>query len=250
MKKKTKKILTAVIFTLLIFAAAAIISLRTSPYDKDYAAESISDSKKQIALTFDDGPGKHTQELLDGLRERDVKVSFFLMGKKIGKYPDLVQQMAADGHLVGTHTYNHINFFKSSMEDIHAELDSTNELIYELTGQYPEFFRPPYGYYLPTQLNRIDQIAILWSDTPRDWVNIDEDYICDYLVQNAKDGQIILLHDTKDATVPAVLRAIDILMDEGYEFVRVDQLLCRNGDMLAPGLAYRSCQFGRRPWYL
>ena len=92
-------------------------------------------------------------------------------------------------------------------------------------------------------------IAVLWSGTHRDWVNTVEDYICKWLVDKARDGDIILLHDTKEATVPAVLRAVDILLDEGYDFVRVDELLCRNGDLLAPGLGYRFCPYKGRAWY-
>jgi len=247
MKKRNRKIIIS--FVSLLFSAV-LLSYITTPFEKDFYVNPSSDSKKQIALTFDDGPGKYTQELLDGLRERDVKTSFFLMGSKVEKHPELIKQMYDDGHLIGCHTWSHISFFKSSMDEIHAELSSTNELLESITGEKVQFFRPPYGYYFGTQLNKIDMIAVLWSDTPRDWVNIDIDYICNYIVENAKDGQIILLHDTKDATVPAVLKAIDILLDEGYEFVRADELLCRNGDYLAAGLAYRYCPYNGRAWYI
>lgn len=247
--KKAKKIILLSALVLSALIVFLIICLLTTPYDKTYYAENTSESHKQIAITFDDGPGKYTQELLDGLRERDVKVSFFLMGRKAEKHPELVETMYADGHLIGCHTYSHINFFKSSSAVIADEIERTNKIIEDITGEEPQFYRPPYGYYTPFQLNNIDRIAVLWSSTPRDWVNIDEDYICDYIVEHAKDGQIILVHDTKDATVPAVLRAIDILRDEGYDFVRVDELLCRNGDKLAPGLAYRFCADGKRIWF-
>ena len=94
------------------------------------------------------------------------------------------------------------------------------------------------------------KILKLVSATPRDWVNTDEEYIYDWLIDNARDGDIILLHDTREATVPAVLRAIDTLMADGYDFVRVDELLCRNGDLLAPGLGYRFCPCNGRAWYI
>jgi len=243
-----KFFLRAITILLILLLAASAINL-TTPFEKTYFVESTAEGSKQIALTFDDGPGKYTEELLDGLRERDVKASFFLMGSKIEKRPELVKTMYEDGHLIGNHTYSHISFFKSDRETIAAEIERTDELIEEITGERTQFFRPPYGYYTGLQLNKIDKIAVLWSSTPRDWVNIDEDYICDYIVEHAKDGQIILVHDTKDATVPAVLRAIDILTAEGYEFVRVDELLCRNGDSLAAGLAYRFCADGKRIWY-
>lgn len=249
-KKRKNKTVRMIAIVLAFLLASAAFSFLTTPYSKDYYVEPTTSGKKQIALTFDDGPGKYTEQLLDGLRERNIKASFFLMGRKVEKRQETVKTMYDDGHLVGVHTWSHIDFFKSSREQIHGELERTNDLIESITGERPKFFRPPYGHYLGSQLNRIDQIAVLWSDSPRDWVHIDEDYICNYLVKHAKDGDIILLHDTKDATVPAVLRAIDILTEQGFEFVRVDELLCRNGDKLAPGLAYRFCPYDSRAWYI
>ncbi len=250
MKTKHKFKIKYAFIVIGVIICAVLASFLTTPYEKTVYVQPQTDCKKQIALTFDDGPGEHTQELLDGLRERNVKASFFLMGRKLENRAEVVEHMHEDGHLIGCHTWSHINFFKSSREEIAEEIDSTNNLIEQITGERPQFFRPPYGYYTGLQLNRIDMVAVLWSDTPRDWVNIDVDYICDYLVSRARDGDIVLLHDTKEATVPAVLQAIDILLDEGYEFVRVDELLCRNGDMLAPGLAYRFCPYDGRAWYI
>lgn len=250
MKTKKKVRIKAAVIALAVIICAVLLSYLTTPFEKEFYVEPESDGKKQIALTFDDGPGENTAALLEGLRERNVKASFFLLGKRVEKHPEEVAQMYADGHLVGCHTWSHINFFKSSREEIAQEINSTNDLIESITGVRPQFYRPPYGYYLGTQLNRIDMIATAWSSTPRDWVNIDVDYICDYLVSHARDGDIVLLHDTKEATVPAVLKAIDILLEEGYEFVRVDELLCRNGDRLAPGLAYRHCPYDSRAWYI
>lgn len=247
MKHKWLKI---VLTAAAIIIGASLLSLLTTPFEKSFYVQNASESKKQIALTFDDGPGKYTDELLCGLRERNVKASFFLIGQKIEERQETVKTMYDDGHLVGCHTWSHINFFKNDSGVIEKEISRTNDLIESITGERPKFFRPPYGYYLGTQLNRIDSIAVLWSSCPRDWAHPDEDYICDYLVKHASDGDIVLLHDTKEDTVPAVLRAVDILLDEGYEFVRVDELLCRNGDKLAPGLAYRYCPYDSRAWYI
>lgn len=249
MKRTKKKKLIRPAAVAVMVLAAVLTSFLTTPFEKSFYVEPGSDSKKQIALTFDDGPGEYTDELLDGLRERNVRVSFFLMGRKIENRRDTVKTMYSDGHLIGCHTWSHINLLKSDKGQIRLEIERTNSLIESITGERPVFFRPPYGYYLGSQLNRIDMMAVLWSETPRDWVHKDVDYIRDYLVENAKDGDIVLLHDTKEATVPAVLEAIDILLDEGYEFVRVDELLCRNGDSLAPGLAYRYSPYDSRAWY-
>lgn len=247
---KIKRVLGVVCCAVVLFAAVMLAVLLTTPFEKDYYTENTAKASKQIAITFDDGPGKYTEELLDGLRERNVNASFFLMGSKAEKRPELVEMMHEDGHLIGNHTYSHISFFKSGFGVIAEELDKTDSIIESIIGERTEFYRPPYGYYTPFQLNRIDKKAVLWSSTPRDWVNTDVDYICNYIVDHARDGQIILVHDTKEATVPAVLKAIDILQAEGYEFVRVDELLCRNGDSLASGLAYRFCADGKRIWFI
>lgn len=247
MKKRIAAASAGVVSMIVVLALASFL---LTPFSKSYSAQHISASKKQIALTFDDGPGKNTDMLLDGLRERGVKASFFLMGSKVEKRQDTVKTMYEDGHLVGCHTWSHISFFEHSLDEIKDEIDRTNSLIESITGERPAFFRPPYGYYTGAILNQLDSIAVLWSASPRDWVHIDEDYIYEWFIENARDGDIVLLHDTKAATVPAVLKAIDALARQGFEFVRVDELLCRNGDMLAPGLAYRFCPHDSRAWYI
>lgn len=108
MKKRLFGASAGIIAVILVFG---LVSFLLTPYAKTYSAEHVSQSKKQIALTFDDGPGKHTQQLLDGLRERNVKASFFLMGSKVEKRPEIVKTMHDDGHLIGCHTWSHISFF-------------------------------------------------------------------------------------------------------------------------------------------
>lgn len=247
MKKRLLAASGGIIASIIVFG---LVSFLLTPYAGYYMAQNVLGVEKQIALTFDDGPGKNTEMLLDGLRERGIKASFFLMGSKVEKRPEVVKTMYDDGHLIGCHTWSHISFFEHSIEEIRAEVDRTNKLIESITGEYPQFLRPPYGYYTGALLNEIDSIAVLWSSSPRDWVHIDEEYIYDWFMENARDGDIVLLHDTKQATVPAVLRAIDVLLDEGFDFMRADQLLCRNGDKLAPGLAYRFCPHDSRAWYI
>lgn len=237
-----KKILKAVLLAALIAACAVILSHIVTFHDKSYEAKNVSDSPKQIAFTFDDGPGENTEMLLDGLHERGAKASFFLIGSKAEKNPELVARIYGEGHLIGNHTYSHVNLRKASRAETKEQIDKTNAIIEEITGEKPAFIRPPYGAYSPLMLERIDEIPILWSMCPKDWEHgDDEDYICNYIVEHAKDGQIVLLHDPRPATVPAVLRAMDILKEEGYEFVRADELLCRGGAKLSAGLAYRYC---------
>lgn len=237
-----KKIIKGVLLAALAVSCAVILSHLITFHHKSYEAKSVSDSPKQIAFTFDDGPGDNTEMLLDGLRDRDAKASFFLIGSKAEKNPELVARIYEEGHLIGNHTYSHVNLRKCSKAEAEAQIEKTNAVIKEITGESPAFIRPPYGAYTGLMLERIDEIPVLWSMCPKDWEHEDdEDYICNYIVEHAKDGQIVLLHDPRPATVPAVLRAMDILREEGYEFVRADELLCRSGAKLSAGLAYRYC---------
>ena len=164
MKKRLFGASAGIIAVILVFG---IVSFLLTPYAKTYSAAHVSQAKKQIALTFDDGPGKHTRQLLDGLRERGVKASFFLMGSKVERRPELVKTMHDDGHLIGCHTWSHISFFEHTDAEIKDEIDRTNTLIESITGERPKFLRPPYGYYTGAILNKIDSIAILWSASPR-----------------------------------------------------------------------------------
>lgn len=203
--------------------------------------------EKVIALTFDDGPGDYTQTLLDGLEEYDAKVTFFVIGKKAEKYPDTLKRAYDDGHLIGNHSYDHINLLSSSLSEIEESITKSADIIEEITGERPLFFRAPHGYTTSFQLKKLDTFFIKWSVDSYDWKGKDAEYIYKRLMSKASDGQIILLHDTKQATVEAVLRAIPELKEQGYEFVRVDELLSRNGNKIRMGVPYRKCKFEHDP---
>ena len=171
--------------------------------------------------------------------------------KKAQKNTETIKNIIADGHLLGNHTYSHIDMMKNSKNTIASQIYSTNKIIKEITGTDVKFYRPPYGHYFGTTLNAVnDIIAVKWSNDSIDWKHQDEEYVFNYIVNKAHDGEILLLHDTKETTVKATLRAIDVLEAQGYSFVRVDELLCINGDKLAPGIAYRGCKFNKKPtWF-
>lgn len=140
---------------------------------------------------------------------------------------------------------------KTSRNDIKNQIYSTNQVLKDITGQDVKFYRPPYGHCFGNTLNAInDMIAVKWSNDSIDWKHMDENYVYNYIINKAHDGEILLLHDTKQTTVNAVLKAIDTLQNEGFTFVRVDELLCRNSDKLAPGVAYRCCKMNKKPtWF-
>lgn len=201
--------------------------------------------EKAIALTFDDGPSGYTSELLDGLELYDAKASFFIIGKQAEKNPEIVQRAYENGHLIGNHTYSHIDFYKTSLADIKEDINKGADVIETITGERPLFLRAPYGNVNFIQLNQLDCFFIHWSSSTYDWFREEEEYIYKRIMKEAKDGAIILMHDTREVTVKAVLRAIPELQEQGYEFVRVDDLLSRNGDKIKMGVPYRSCKFER-----
>lgn len=182
--------------------------------------------KPKIAITFDDGPHpKYTPKLLDGLKKRDVKAAFFLIGENVERYPELVRREFDEGHTIGNHTYNHVDLEKVSEETAEKEVERTNDAIERITGEVPVFIRPPFGIRKKELESKIKAIPALWSIDPLDWNTENVDEIVNKVVTEAEDGDIILLHDCYDSSVKAALRIIDELQKKGFEFVTVDELL-------------------------
>ena len=201
--------------------------------------------EKVIALTFDDGPSDYTEELLDGLKMYNAKASFFVIGEKAEKNPDVVRRASSEGHLIGNHTYDHIRLPLHSIEDCEESIGKTFNIIENITGERSMYLRAPFGDVSFYQLKKLDVVFISWTFSTYDWKDKDADYIYERIMKKASDGDIILLHDTKKATVEAVLRAIPELQKQGYEFVRVDELLARNGEKIKMGTPYRWCKHER-----
>ena len=201
--------------------------------------------KKAIALTFDDGPSGYTEELLDGLKENNAKATFFVIGSKAEKNPEIIQRAFEEGHLIGNHTYDHIRLPLKSMDECEESIGKTFNIIENITGERPMYFRAPYGDVSAYQLKELDVVFVSWSFSSLDWKYKDSDYIYERIMKKASDGDIIILHDTSKETVDAVLRAIPELQAQGYEFVRVDELLSRNGEKIKMGTPYRWCKHER-----
>jgi peptidoglycan/xylan/chitin deacetylase (PgdA/CDA1 family) len=182
----------------------------------------------KVAITFDDGPSwKYTPKLLDGLKERGVTATFFLIGDNIevNDNAEIVKRMADEGHLIGSHTYHHVKLTELSTSEACDEITQTNELIQSITGKTVEYMRPPFGLWKKDIEKYIDVIPVLWSNDPLDWANENVDEIVEKVVTKTRENDIILLHDNYDSSVEAALRIIDILAEQGYEFVTVDELL-------------------------
>lgn len=180
----------------------------------------------KIALTFDDGPNpQSTPVLLDGLKERNVKATFFVIGTNAEKYPEIVKRESEEGHIVGNHTYHHVEITKLSEEKAKEEIVKNNELIENITGKEASFMRPPFGSWQKELEMKTQTIPVLWTIDPLDWTTENEDEIVNKVVTDVKENDIILLHDCYVSSVNAALRIVDILQKEGYEFVTVDELL-------------------------
>lgn len=182
--------------------------------------------KKKVAITFDDGPNEdYTEELLAGLRERGVKATFFLLGKEVEKYPDIVSDIYADGHLIGTHSYEHVNLKNLSDTAAIEQVDKTNRAIHEITGEYPEYIRPPFGCWKCNLDYETTMIEVLWDVDPLDWKTSNSDVIAKRVVDKVEENDIILLHDASESSVVAAFKIIDELQREGYTFVTVEEII-------------------------
>lgn len=180
----------------------------------------------QAALTFDDGPdSRYTPLLLDGLKERNVRVSFFLLGEKVEQYPELVERMQKEGHLVGNHTYHHVQLNKLNETKAREEILKTNNLIYETTGVYPLYLRPPFGAWKKNLELCVEMLPVFWTIDTLDWKVQNTEKIVRTVQEQIEDGAIILMHDEYDTSVEAALQVVDELKNQGYELVTVDQLI-------------------------
>lgn len=185
-----------------------------------------SQAHPEVALTFDDGPSpKYTPLLLDGLKERNVRATFFLLGKNVKENQELVQRMQAEGHLLGNHTYNHVQLNKIPETTARQEILKTNNEIYEATGKYPEYMRPPYGAWKKNMELCVEMLPVFWDIDTLDWKSQNVDAILKAAGEEPEDGSIILMHDEYQTSVEAAILLIDRLKEKGYEFVTVDELI-------------------------
>ncbi len=202
--------------------------------------------EKLVALTFDDGPKYSiTASLLDGLEERGVKATFFLIGALAEDQPELVRRMAAEGHQIGLHSYDHLGPLTGlDRQGFEAQVGRSRELLRTILDQ-PErtfFLRPPYGSVDASVRQWCGGPMILWSIDPEDWDDRNVDREVEEVVAQARDGDIILMHDIFKESVEAALRIVDRLHQEGFYFVTVEELFAQKGIPLEAGQCYRSAR--------
>lgn len=178
-----------------------------------------------VALTFDDGPNaRYTEALLDGLKEREVRASFFLVGQCIEGNEDTVRRMAEEGHLIGVHCMEHRDLTREPEEEAVRQLMDTAAMIGAVTGRMPEYIRPPFGKWSSGLQEAVPMETVLWSVDSLDWKLQDTDRIVRRVLKDTEDGDIILMHDEFQTSVEAAMEIIDNLLAKGYTFVTVDEL--------------------------
>lgn len=188
--------------------------------------KSFEEGRKKIALTFDDGPHPYyTEQLLKGLKERNVKATFFITGKNVETYPEIVKKIHEEEHLIGNHTYNHTQLTSKNQESFKQEIIRTNKIIKEVTGEDTIFIRPPYGSWNKEFEKELNMFPVLWTIDPLDWCSSNVSCIVSSVCARAGENDIILMHDQYKTTVTAALEIVDELTEQGYEFVTVDELL-------------------------
>ena len=188
--------------------------------------ENMSEIPPRVALTFDDGPHPvYTKSLLDVLRERGVKATFFVVGENIPGNEKLIAQMEKDGHLIGNHTYDHADISKLSDEKNCEELQKTSDLVKQITGHGTAYVRPPFGNWKDSMDCQVSMIAVKWTIDTLDWKSRNAAEIVNKVMQQISDHDMILMHDYYATSVEAALQIVDKLKKEGYEFVTVEELI-------------------------
>lgn len=221
--------------TLTIIATVTLIifsTLNISAVEEEIFIKNGSRDKKMIALTFDDGPHpKETNEVLNVLKKYKVKATFFIAGKHANWYSKPLIRASEEGHEIGNHTFNHPDISNLNNTQLENEIIKCEETLIKLTGKKPTLFRPPYGSYKKDELANIAKNhgykIILWTTVDaRDWQNPPANKIADTIINKAKNGDILLLHDyATNNTVEALDILIPEMIKKGFKFVTVSELI-------------------------
>lgn len=200
----------------------------------------IDPNQPMIALTFDDGPGPGTVRLLEALQANKAKATFFMLGSRVEKYQEAVQRMVEAGCELGNHTTNHVKLTKYDATSIASEINYTRDVIANIVGQGPTLVRPPYGAVNEVVQSVAETPLVLWSVDTNDWKLKDTVLVRDYVLNNIKDGDIILMHDIYETTVNAAIELIPLLQERGYQLVTVSELAQARGISMENGGKYYS----------
>lgn len=204
----------------------------------DQEKNKVNPAKTMIAITFDDGPGPYTMQLLEVLEAYDARATFFMVGTNVSKYPETIKKMKEIGCELGNHTTNHARLTELDVTGIQNEVQTTNQAIQDIVGEEATVVRPPYGAYNEVVQSGVSMPLIIWSIDTLDWKTKDAVQVRDYVLSTAKDGEIILLHDIHETTLQAAMEFIPKLIEQGYQLVTVSELASARGVTLEDGQIY------------
>lgn len=242
-RRKIALLSGAAVLALALLAGAALRAALPAAVTAEGGAEvpllPEDGEEKLIALTFDDGPRRSTTTaLLDGLAERGVHATFFLIGAQVEGSEDVVRRMEAEGHQVGIHTYDHVALTGLNRADFDAQVGRTRNLLENVLGHRDFLLRPPYGMTDASVKAWAECPIIIWSIDPEDWRDQNTPREVEEVVSQARDGAIVLMHDIFPASVDAALQIVDRLHGQGYLFVTVEELFAARHIQLEAGKSY------------
>lgn len=192
----------------------------------------LNPDKPMIALTFDDGPGPRTDELLAQLEKHNAKATFFVVKGNAKKYKKELKKMREIGCEIGNHSSTHPQLTKLSPEEIKEEMAGTNNVIADATGYAATVMRPPYGAINDKVKENVELPLILWNRDTLDWKTKNTSATINYVMNTARDGDVILMHDIHGATIDAAIKLIPKLQDQGFQLVTVTELAEAKGVIL------------------
>lgn len=216
---------------------AAKISLNL---DESYHKEhTIQKETKLVAFTFDDGPSKYTLDIANILEEYNASATFFEVGYNIKAHPEITKELSERGFEIANHTTDHSKLTKLTEVKYLSKINDNNALFKELTGKDMPYLRPPYGSYNDKIKASAGVPIVTWSLDTRDWESRNKDKVIEMVINNIKEGDIILFHDLYESTRDAVKELMPLLKEQGYQAVSVGELFKSKGITLEAGTSYR-----------
>ncbi|WP_404354676.1 polysaccharide deacetylase family protein [Cytobacillus firmus] len=231
-----KKLLKIILWLILLLGIAFLLFEVSKSRNFQFFGGLVNKAEtedKVAALTFDDGPGVNTDEILTILREEDVKATFYLTGKEIEHHMEDAKKIVGEEHEIGNHSYSHSRMVLKSPTFIKEEIEKTDDLIRQTGYEGEIHFRPPYGkklFLLPYYLSKQERKTVLWNIEPESFPDIegDADKITEYVAENIEPGSIILLHvmyESREESLKSVKKIIASLKEQGYQMTTVSDLL-------------------------
>ncbi|MFQ9515569.1 MAG: polysaccharide deacetylase family protein [Eubacterium sp.] len=214
------------------------VTIKSNFTNKSVKCKVIVQKTKYVAFTFDDGPGIYTNNLLDSLEKYHCQATFFVLGNRVNSYKNELKRAYKLGMEIGSHTYSHKNLKTLSKSDIKSEITKTNKAVSDIIGAKPTLLRPPYGNYNKTVSKNAGVPMIYWTVDTLDWKYKKTKYVCDTILKQTKDSEIILLHDIHETTVKGFTKALPKLRKKGFELVTVSELYSIKGKKLKKGVMY------------